>query len=130
MSHLMYKSEFGKRKKMKFNSPSEFYETLGFLAKSEGNCSIYREDNHNQGAWAHEVRANCLKNLSIFPLPLKDKFTKGRGKGVLHRINCNEFFEGLLTFHKFQFGLTQDYQTIKNTIPNAFLNDFDRGYNL
>jgi len=126
----MYKSEFGKRKKMKFSSPNEFYETLGFLAKSEGNCKIYREDNHKQGAWSYEVRANCLKNLKKFPKPLKNKFTKGRGKGVLHRINCNEFFEGLINLHAYQFGIVQDYDKIKKTIPSTFVIDFDRGYNL
>ena len=33
----MYRQFFGKRNKMRFDSPAEYYETLGFLAKSDGS---------------------------------------------------------------------------------------------
>lgn len=126
----MYKQYFGKRRKMRFDSPEEYYETLGFLSKSVGNTEIYREDNQNQGAWNYEVRLNCLKNLNIFTPPLKRKFTKGRGKRILHRINCNEFFEDLITNHSFVYGLVQNDLAIRSTIPNQYLADFDRGFSL
>lgn len=126
----MYKQYFGKRKKMKFHSHEEYYETLGFLSKSDGNTEIYREDNQHQGAWSYEVRANCLQNLNKFTRPLRDKFTKGRGRRILKRINCNEFFEDLINTHNFTFGRVQNYNSIRNTIPEQYLVDFDRGYNL
>lgn len=126
----MYKQYFGVRNKMRFDSPEEYYETLGFIAKSDGSCDLYREENQNQGAWGPEIRMNCFKNLQKFTPPLKRKFTKGRGKKVLHRINCNEFIEDLLDNHSFIKDGVQNYQNIKNTIPVQYQIDFDRGYNL
>ncbi len=123
----MYKPLFGKGRQMKFTSPEEYYETLGFIAKSDGTCDIYREENQNQGAWSYEVRMNCYKNLTSFPPPLKRKLTRGKGKKVLRRINCNEFFEDLINNHNFDYGLTQDTESIRSTIPKQYLADFDRG---
>ncbi|MFD2584402.1 hypothetical protein ACFSR6_18020 [Pedobacter vanadiisoli] len=115
---------------MKFVSPEQYYETLGFIAKSDGSFEIYREDNQNQGAWSHEVRMNCYSNLQKFPAPLKNKFTKGRGKKVKHRINCNEFFEDLVNNHGFSLSQIQNLVQIRATIPQQYHVDFDRGYNL
>lgn len=125
----MYKEFFGKRKKMRFYSPEEYFETLGFIAKSDGSCDIYKEENQKQGAWAHEVRMNCYKNLNKFPAPLKRKFTKGRGKGVLHRINCNEFFEDLVNTHKFtqKKKASHNISDVRATIPVEYMKDFERG---
>lgn len=126
----MYKQYFGKRNKMRFDSPEEYYVTLGFIAKADGSCDLYREENQNQGAWSYEVRMNCYKDLNKFTPPLKRKFTKGRGKKVLHRINCNEFIEDLLDNHNFVNGFTQNAALIRSTIPAQYLADFDRGLTL
>lgn len=126
----MYKQYFGKRNKMRFDSPEEYYETLGFLAKSDGSSDLYKENNQNQGAWSHEMRINCYKNLNNFTPPLRRKFTKGRGKKVLHRINCNEFIEDLFDNHHFVNGMIQDATLIRNTIPIQYQSDFDRGLNI
>ncbi len=126
----MYKQYFGKRNKMRFDSPEEYYETLGFLAKSDGSSDLYRENNQNQGAWSHEMRINCYKNLNSFTPPLRRKFTRGRGKKVLHRINCNEFIEDLFDNHHFVNGMIQDPNLIRSTVPSQFKSDFDRGLNL
>lgn len=123
----MYKQYFGKRKKMKFDSPEEYYETLGFIAKGDGSCDLYREENQNQGAWGPEIRMNCYNNLNKFTPPLKRKFTKGRGKKVLHRINCNEFIQDLIDNHQFTFGPTQNASLIRTTVPAQYQVDFDRG---
>ena len=50
----MYKQYFGKRNKMRFDSPEEYYETLGFLAKSDNSIELVWEDNDDQGAWGKE----------------------------------------------------------------------------
>lgn len=123
----MYKKYFGKRKRMRFDTPEEYYETLGFIAGVNGLFEIYREDNQNQGAWNYEVRMNCYGGLHRFTAPLKRKFTRGRGKKVLHRINCNEFFEDLIANHNFSMGFNQNATTIRTTIPPQYHLDFDRG---
>lgn len=126
----MYKNYFGKRRRMRFDTPEEYFQTLGFLSKSDGSIEIYWERNEEQGAWGSEGRIHCISNLLKFTAPLKRKFTKGRGKRILHRINCNEFVQDLIQTHAFQWGKTQDSITIRSTIPQQYLPDFDRGYNL
>jgi hypothetical protein len=123
----MYKQYFGIRSKMKFDSPEEYYETLGFLAKSDNSITLVWEKNEQQGAWGSEGRIHCHSNLIKFTPPLKRKFTKGRAKNVLHRINCNEFVEDLTTNHGFVMGMTQNSVIIRSTIPSPYLVDFDRG---
>jgi hypothetical protein len=103
----MYKKEFGKRSKMKFESPEIYWETLGFLAKSDGSIAIVWERNEEQGAWGSEGRIHCHSNLAKFTLPLQRKFTRGRARKVLHRINCNEFVNDIKTIHAFEFGEIQ-----------------------
>ena len=55
----MYQKKFGKRNKLKFSSPREYYETLGFLAKSDRLVSFHWEQNEEQGAWGSEGRIHC-----------------------------------------------------------------------
>lgn len=126
----MYKQYFGKRNKMRFDSQEEYYETLGFLSKSDNSIALVWEDNDEQGAWGKEGRIHCLSNLNKFTAPLRRKFTKGRAKKVLHRINCNEFVKDLETNHNFAMGSTQNTNSIRNSIPQQYQVDFDRGLNL
>ncbi|OIV40352.1 hypothetical protein [Flavobacterium johnsoniae] len=123
----MYKQYFGKRRRMRFDSQIEYYETLGFLAKSDGSISLVWENNELQGAWGSEGRIHCHSNLIKFTPPLRRKFTKGRAKRVLHRINCNEFVADLVNTHGFVMGSAQNTALIKSTIPPQFHADFDRG---
>lgn len=123
----MYKQYFGKRNRMRFDSPEEYYETLGFLAKSDGSIELFWEHNEDQGAWGSEGRIHCYSNLVKFTPPLRRKFTKGRHKKVLHRINCNEFVEDITTNHSFSLGTIQNTVNIRATIPQQYFADFDRG---
>ena len=123
----MYKQYFGKRNRMRFDNPEEYYETLGFLAKSDGSIDLVWEHNEDQGAWGSEGRIHCYSNLVKFTPPLRRKFTKGRAKKVLHRINCNEFVEDITTNHSFSMGSLQNTANIRATIPQQYLIDFDRG---
>jgi hypothetical protein len=122
----MFKVQFGRPKVMVFANANEYYLTLGFLAKSDGTTSIVWENNQYQGAWKHEVRIHCLKDLNTFTPPLINKFTRGR-TGILKRINCNEFIEDLLNNHGFVQGAIQNITTIRSTIPAAYVADFDSG---
>lgn len=126
----MYQPLFGKRNRMRFDSQNEYYETLGFLAKSDGSIGLIWEDNQAQGAWGNEGRIHCYSNLIKFTPPLKRKFTKGRAKKVLHRINCNDFVKDLINTHNFSMGSTQNTANIRITIPPIYIGDFDRGFNL
>lgn len=126
----MYQPLFGKTNRMRFDSQNEYYETLGFLAKSDGSIGLVWEDNQDQGAWGSEGRILCFSNLIKFTPPLRRKFTRGRDKKVLHRINCNDFVKDLLTTHSFTMGSTQNATNIRTTIPQQYLPDFDRGLNL
>lgn len=112
---------------MRFDSQQEYYETLGFLAKSDNSIAIVWERNDEQGAWGSEGRIHCHSNLHLFTPPLRRKFTKGRAKKVLHRINCNEFVKDLVDNHKFDFGPIQNTVEIRKTVPVQYQADFDRG---
>ena len=126
----MYKQYFGKRNKMRFDSPEEYYETLGFLAKSDDSISLVWEHNENQGAWGSEGRIHCHTNINNFTPPLTRKHTAGRARNVIYRINCNEFVKDIVTNHSFDMGSNQNAVTIRNTIPAQYLADFDRGLNI
>jgi len=126
----MYKTQFGRVNKMRFNSAEEYYETLGFLAKSDGSTSLVWENNENQGAWGSEGRIHCHHSINRFPAPLSRKFTAGNGTSILNRINCNEFIQHIVNFHSFNMGHVQNITNIRITVPNQYLVDFDRGFNL
>ena len=124
----MYKSSFGSKRQIQFNSEHEFYQLLGYLAKSDGSASIVWEHNENQGAWGSEgrIQFHTMRIPQFGHLDL----TAGNGGNIYYRLNCNEFVQNLIINHGFVYGSTQNAQTIRQTIPNAFLSDFDFGYNL
>ncbi len=123
----MYQSSFGTRNQVQFNNEHEYYELLGFLAKSDGTTSLVLEHNEEQGAWGSEVRIKFY--TSILPFSATLSHTAGVGN-VVSRVNCNEFVENLYDDHNFVNGGTQDISAIRTTIPNEYLADFERGLNL
>jgi len=123
----MYKQSFGTQNQIQFNNESEYYELLGFLAKSDGSTSLTWEHNEDQGAWGSEGRIHFyIRNP---PLSASLQHTAGVGN-IVSRVNCNEFVENISTNNNFVMGHNQDLNLIRNTIPNQYLVDFDRGYNL
>lgn len=125
MAQLIY----GINQQIQFQTESDFYETLGFLAKNDGSTSIHWEHNEIYGAWGSEGRIHCYRNLENFPVTLRNAFTAGVGN-VLRRINCNEFIACILRFHNFTIGEHQNQQNIQTTIPQAFIDDYNRGLTL
>jgi len=125
----MYQPSFGRDNPITFESQEIYYETLGFLSKSNGTTSITWEDNQNQGARAHEIRIQCYSNIGNFPLPLTRKFTIGTGRSI-HKINATDFLQDLLDNHNFQLNENHNTADIRNTIPQQYHVDFDRGFNL
>lgn len=125
----MYKSSFGTNvpSQIQFQSPTEYYQALGYLAKSDGSSSIHWEHNENQGAWGSEGRIHFyVKNP---PIPGYFKFTAGTGN-VVYRTNCNEFIQNIVVYNNFIMGKIQNIPHIRSTIPNEFQADFDYGLTL
>lgn len=123
----MFKYKFGKKNQIQFNSEKQYYQALGYLAKSDGTSSLHWEHNEEQGAWGSEGRIHFyIPNPSI---PGIFTFTAGNGN-VVSRVNCNEFIENLRINHLFEIGKKQDGNKIRNTISKQFQADFDYGLTL
>lgn len=120
---------FGTKEQIRFTSNNDFFEALGFLSKNDGTTSIHWEHNENQGAWGSEGRIHCYNNIASFPAYFSNAFTAGVGR-ITHRINCNEYIEYITSNHAFQYGNTQNESAIRLTIPEQYLDDFDRGLNM
>ncbi len=122
----MEQIEFGHQNKLIFNSKSDMYESIGFLATSK-RTSLTWEHNETSGAWGSEGRIHCNSDLLSFPTSLQAKFTAGVGATILKRINCTEFIKFLASTHGFQLNNSHRVNDIRATIPEAYLADFDRG---
>ena len=120
----MYKSFFGKNKQVSFTCPEEYYELLGFLAKSDGSVSLTWENNEDQGAWGSEGRV-CF-HTSRLPAVGCLRFTAGNGS-IYKRVNCNAFVEHLCRYHNYVQGKYQNVGAIRKTIPEQYMSDFERG---
>ncbi len=123
----MYKPHFGSKKQIRFKDENEYYELLGYLAKSDGTSSLVWEHNEEQGAWASEGRIHLNSPL----VPVSAYLSKTAGVGNVHsRVNCNEFVENLANNHGFVMGPIQDKKKIEATVPQEYLADFQRGLSL
>jgi hypothetical protein len=123
----MYQSTFGKRNQVQFNDEHEYYELLGFLAKSDRNTQIVLEHNEEQGAWEKEWRLRFYSENRPYSAILSH--TIGTGN-VCSRVNCNEFVENIVENHSFVEGFIQSIEAIRATIPSEYLEDFENGLNL
>ncbi|MBN8585682.1 MAG: hypothetical protein J0M37_11360 [Ignavibacteria bacterium] len=109
---------FGTNQQIRFATENDFYETLGFLSKSDGTTSLVWEHNETSGAWGSEGRIQCYKNIQKFPVALSAAFTAGVGN-ILYRINCNEYIEHISQHHAMVYGDTQNLVRVRSTVPPA-----------
>lgn len=123
----MYKSYFGRNGQVRFSSPNEYYQLLGYLAKSDGSTAITWENNEDSGAWGSEGRIHFFRRN--IPRLGTLKFTAGNGS-IIYRVNCNPFVEHLSQYHGFIQGKYQNISIIRATIPPAYLKDFELGLKL
>lgn len=123
----MYRSSFGIQGQISFSNENEYYELLGYLAKSDGTTALTWEHNEDQGAWGSEGRIKFF--TSNIPVSASLNHTAGVSN-IVSRVNCNDFIENIATNHNFIMGLNQNLNNIRNTIPLEFQQDFDRGLNL
>lgn len=120
----MYQPTFGTVRQVQFKNEHDYYELLGFLAKSNGTTSLTWERNEEQGAWTSEGR--ILFYTSALPFSAILSHTAGVGN-IVSRVNCNEFLQNLYTDHGFVNGGNQDISKIRATIPGGYLPDFEKG---
>lgn len=120
----MYQQNFGTQNQIQFANESEYYELLGYLSKSDGTTSLTWEHNENQGAWGSEGRIKFYINNP--PTSATLNHTAGVGT-IITRVNCNEFIENIVTNHQFIMGGNQNAVNIRNTVPQQYQVDFDRG---
>lgn len=123
----MYKKTFGTKNQISFSDEKEYYELLGYLAKSDNTTSIHWERNEQQGAWGSEGRIHFYTDKP--PISATLLHTAGVGN-VVSRVNCNEFIKHITDHHSFVVGVTQNMSNIRGTILVNYLPDFDRGLNL
>ena len=125
----MYKANFGTNNppQIQFNNENEYYQALGYLAKSDGSTSLHWENNENQGAWGSEGRIHFYVRNPLIPGFFKP--TAGTGN-IISRTNCNEFVKNIVINHSFVMGDTQDIVAIRNTIPASYISDFNHGLTL
>lgn len=121
----MKKRWFGRNGQVSFDQVADFYELLGYLAKSDGSTSIVWEDNDVAGAWAPEGRI-CFYVAPPTSLKAHLKHTAGSGN-IISRVNCNEFVELIIAHHRFVTGHSQNRNSIESKIPSTHLADFRRG---
>ena len=120
----MYKSYFGRTGQVRFSSPEEYYELLGYLAKSDGSTSLTWENNEDQGAWGSEGRI-CFHTRRL-PLVGHLRFTAGNGS-IYKRVNCNDYIKHICLYHHFVQGKYQNLASIRKTIPSQYITCFERG---
>ncbi len=123
----MYKQSFGRQGQISFSNDKEYYELLGYLARSDGTSALTWEHNEEQGAWGSEGRIKFF--TSNIPVSASLNHTAGVGN-IVSRVNCNDFVENIVKNHNFIMGRNQNLNNIRNTIPLGFQPDFDRGLNL
>lgn len=120
----MYQQNFGTQNQVRFNNENEYYELLGYLAKSDGTSSLVWEHNEDQGAWGSEGRIKFY--IANPPLSCSLNHTAGVGN-VISRVNCNDFIENIVTNHAFVMGGIQNSVNIRGTVPAQYQPDFNRG---
>ncbi len=118
------KRRYGTQGQISFNSDTEYYQALGYLAKSDGTTSLTWENNEEQGAWGSEGRIHFyIDNPKITGY---FRHTKGTGN-IISRVNCNEFLLNLHQNHNFVNGNKQDIDDIRSTVPAEYISDFNYG---
>ena len=123
----MYRSRFGRVGQVECATPQDYYELIGYLAKSDGTTALVWEHNEDQGAWGSEGRIHFYEE--VVPVACSLHFTRGNGT-IAHRVNCNAFVEHIVRHHGFVSGKVQNISRIRSTIPTRYIPDFERGLSL
>lgn len=117
---------WGKGGQLEFKDDNEYYEVLGELCHSD-LFHITFETNIETNSWGNAFRIKC----NVDKKQLTDAFKNSIRDA--NRINCNEYVTNLYQNHNFDFDkknkkLYGDYDKVKKSIPDEFLDDFEKGY--
>jgi len=137
---------------IRFGSQNEFYEVLGYLATPMRIVSIDAEipsgmvnsfrnrfgNNYFEIAdcgspsglpskLGKQYRINLGNDRNMLPV-LQPHLGRG-SRNAVKRINRSNFVEQIVTQHAFRFGEFQNLDAIRETIPQQFMMDFERGLN-
>ena len=119
--------KFGKKNIITFQDNESLYESIGYIANyRKRGLNISRERFENK--WGEEYRI-WFEDITNIPSSINNALSAGVGDFVA-RLNCNEFIEFLIDNCGFNVGDQMNLQTIRATIPQQYLTDFDRGHNL
>ena len=121
-----------------FRNDGEYYETLGYLSKGSRPVVIYTHKNDISGAWAGQGKLETRVNKNVLPIGLKRSFDMSGD----HRLSVTDYVANLVYNHSFTrytdptgnrytyYRLPESYVAVRNTVPDEFIEDFDRGYNM
>lgn len=122
----MAKLVWGKNGQLCFESQEEYYYALGLLCNSNWFNIVY-EPNKLTYSWEDAFRIQCSK----CPVELPQAFQHALRSQM--RINNNEYVENLYFNHHFSYDgvkyICGNYSTVRTTVPIAYLDNFDTGYN-
>lgn len=119
---------------LEFKNESEYFETLGFLAKESRPIDIFTHENQRSGARAPrgKLKINISGNI---PEALALAFAQSNDDRlsvsdyVNNLVHCHAFTRSVdptgqqYTYHIFPESL----EAVRNTVPTRYLRDFDRG---
>ena len=119
-----------------FRDDAEYYETLGYLTKDPALVSVYTHDNDRSGAWAGQGKLHIHVNKRSLPDGLRRSFVQSGDdrlsvtdyvRNLVYDHEFTQFYDptgNLYTFYRYPRSMTD----VRATVPRAFLEDFDRGY--
>ena len=121
-----------------FRNNEEYYETLGYLSRDSGDVVVYTHKNDISGAWAGQGKLETNVDKEDLPSGLRRSFIMSGD----HRLSVTDYVENLVYNHSFTcyndptgnrytyYRFPESYIAVRSTVPNEYLEDFDRGYNM
>lgn len=117
---------FGEKNIIEFESYNSLYYTIGYLTNfSKRGTKISIESYDDK--WGYEYRI-WIKTIGNIPEDISRAISAGNNSYEA-RLNCNEFIIYLINEHDFDEGRVKNEDFIRETIPNQYRDDFERGYN-
>ncbi len=123
----MAKLVWGRDEQLQFADQGEYYYSLGLLCHP-GRFNIVYEPNKLTNSWEDAYKIQCANCQVPLPQAFQDALRSQ------DRINNNEYVDNLFRNHNFKYKegddkhIYGDYDDVRETVPDAYLEDFDEGY--
>lgn len=121
-----------------FVDNEEYYETLGYLSKRPQLVSIYTHKNDISGAWAGQGKLETRVSVRTLPAALRRSFEQSGDD----RLSVTDYVRNLVYEHAFDgyrdptgnrytyYRFPLDVNAVRDTVPDRYLDDFERGYRM